>query len=127
MKMSENEISYQIRGAIFEVYNNLGPGLLESIYEAALKKELEKKGLKVERQKPIPVFYKGDDLGMGFRLVLLVEDKVIVELKSVESLHKVFFKTLLSYLRVTDLRLGLLMNFNVDKIDQGIHRVVNNL
>lgn len=125
--MTENDISYEVRGAIFEVYNNLGPGLLESIYEAALKKELEKKGLQVQRQKPISVLYKGDELGMGFRLDLLVEDKVIVELKSVESLHKVFFKTLLSYLRVTDLKLGLLVNFNVDKIETGIHRVVNNL
>jgi GxxExxY protein len=125
--MKENEVSYLIRGAIFEVYHNLGPGLLESIYEAALKKELESKGLKVERQKPIPVYYKGDELGMGLRLDLIVENKVIIEIKSVENLHPVFFKTLLSYLKLTDKKLGLLVNFNVNRIEDGIHRMVNNL
>jgi GxxExxY protein len=125
--MHENEISYQVRGAIFEVYKVFGPGLLESIYEAALTKELENRGLKVIRQNPISVSYKGDDLGLGFRLDLLVEGKVIVELKSVENLNKVFFKILLSYLRLTEVKLGLLVNFNVDRIEKGIYRVVNNL
>lgn len=125
--MHENEISFKIRGAIFEVYNAFGPGLLESIYEAALVKELKSRGINVVRQKPIPVFYKGEELGMGFRSDLLVEDKVIVEIKSVEQLHKVFFKILLSYLRLSDIKLGILVNFNVDKIEDGMHRMVNNL
>ncbi|MCB0651605.1 MAG: GxxExxY protein [Saprospiraceae bacterium] len=125
--MHENEISFGIRGAIFEVYNALGPGLLESIYEAALVKELKSRGINVVRQKPIPVFYKGEELGMGFRSDLFVEDKVIVEIKSVEQLHKVFFKILLSYLRLSDIKLGILVNFNVDKIEDGMHRMVNNL
>ena len=125
--MHENEISFGIRGAIFEVYNALGPGLLESIYEAALVKELKNRGINVVRQKPIPVFYKGEELGMGFRSDLFVEDKVIVEIKSVEQLHKVFFKILLSYLRLSDIKLGILVNFNVDKIEDGMHRMVNNL
>lgn len=124
--MHENEISFKIRGAIFEVYNAFGPGLLESIYEAALVKELKSRGINVVRQKPIPVFYKGEELGMGFRSDLLVEDKVIVEIKSVEQLHKVFFKILLSYLRLSDIKLGILVNFNVDKIEDGMHRMVNN-
>ena len=125
--MHENEISFGIRGAIFEVYNALGPGLLESIYEAALVKELKSRGINVVRQKPIPVFYKCEELGMGFRSDLFVEDKVIVEIKSVEQLHKVFFKILLSYLRLSDIKLGILVNFNVDKIEDGMHRMVNNL
>ncbi len=90
--MTENLISYQIRGAIYEVYKALGPGLLESVYEEALCYELEQKGLKVERQKQVPIIYKGIHLKTDLRLDLLVEDKVIVELKSVSGMREIFFK-----------------------------------
>ena len=92
--MTDNELTYQIRGAIFEVYNTLGPGLLESIYEEALCYELAQKGLKVERQKPVPIIYKDKELKADLRLDILVEDQIIVELKSVEEMRPVFFKQL---------------------------------
>lgn len=95
--MTENQISYQIRGAIYDVYKVLGPGLLESVYEEALCYELEQRGLKVERQKQVPVVYKGIVLKSDLRLDLLVEDKVIVELKSVSEMKDVFFKQTLTY------------------------------
>ena len=125
--MHENDLSYKIRKAIFEVYNELGPGLLESVYEAALAMELRSYGLKVEQQKPISATFKGNDLGRGFRADLIVEDKVIIELKSVESLAKVFFKTVLTYLKFSEKKLAILVNFNVDKIEKHIHRVVRDL
>ena len=126
--MTENEISYQIRGAAFEVLNKMGPGLLESIYEAALMIEIKKKGMQVSKQVPMPVVYDEIDLGLGFRLDLLVENKVIVEIKSVESLHEVHFKQLLTYLKLTEKKLGLLINFNSVKLEdkKSIFRVVNN-
>ena len=123
--MTENEITYEIRGAIYDVYKALGPGLLESVYEEALVFELEQRGLKVERQKQVPVIYKGNLLKSELRLDLLVEDKVIVELKSVEEMKKVFSKQLLTYLRLMCKRVGLLVNFNTDNILQSIHRVIN--
>lgn len=123
--MTENEITYEIRGAIYDVYKALGPGLLESVYEEALVFELEQRGLKVERQKQVPVIYKGNLLKSELRLDLLVEDKVIVELKSVEEMKKVFSKQLLTYLRLMDKKVGLLVNFNTDNILQSIHRVIN--
>jgi GxxExxY protein len=125
--MTENDISYKIRGAIFNVYNKLGPGLLESIYSKALTYELEKEGLKVKREVPVPVIYDNIDLNLGFRLDLLVENKVIVEIKSVEKLAKVHHKQVLTYLKITDLCLAILVNFNVDEITSGIHRKVNHL
>ena len=113
--------------AIFEVHNEFGPGLLESVYEASLKLELENLGLKVEKQLPIPVSYKGTDLGIGFRLDLLVEKQIIIEIKSVEFLHNVHKKQLLTYLKLCNKRLGFLINFNdkslVDKIS--LIRVIN--
>ena len=123
--MTVNDISYQIRGAIYDVYKNLGPGLLESVYEEALSFELEQRGLKVERQKMVPITYKGHSLKTELRLDLLVEDEVIVELKSVEEMKKVFYKQLLTYLRLLNLHVGILVNFNTDNILEDIYRVVN--
>ena len=125
--MTENDISYKIRGAIFKVYNNLGPGLLESVYSKALTYELEKEGLKVKKELPVPVVYDDIELDVGFRLDLLVENKVIVEIKSVEKLAKVHHKQVLTYLKITDLSLAILVNFNVDEITSGIFRKVNHL
>jgi len=109
--MTENELTYQIRGAIWDVYNDLGPGLLESVYEEALCYELEQRGLKVERQKPVPIMYKGNVLKTDLRLDLMVEDKIIIELKSVEELKPVFYKQTKTYLKLMNKRIGLLVNF----------------
>lgn len=122
--MIEEELTYKIRGAIFTVYKELGPGLLENIYEAALVYELEKRGLKVEQQKQIQVYYDGKVLPVDYRTDLLVEDKVILELKSVSELKDVHFKQLLTYLRITKKRVGLLVNFNTEDIVKSIHRIV---
>ena len=123
--MTNNEITYEIRGAIYEVYKELGPGLLESVYEEALCFELAQRGLKVERQVQVPIQYKGNVLKTELRLDLLVDQKVIVELKSVEEMKKVFAKQLLTYLRLMDLKIGLLVNFNTDNILTSIIRVAN--
>ena len=123
--MDINDITYQIRGAIFDVYNELGPGLLESVYEEALFMELKQRGLNVERQKNVPLFYKGVLLNTDLRLDLLVEYQVIVELKSVEEVKKLFTKQLLTYLRLLDKRVGLLVNFNTDNILDSIIRIAN--
>ncbi|HLP11820.1 MAG TPA: GxxExxY protein [Flavobacteriales bacterium] len=125
--MTENEISYILRGAIFRVYNNLGPGLLESVYVAALKHELHKNGLKTKTQVPVPVIYDNIKLELGFRLDVIVNDMVILEIKSVESLLPVHKKQLLTYLRLTNKKLGLLVNFNTEDMARGITRIVNNL
>ena len=124
--MTENEITYQIRGAIFEVYKKLGPGLLESVYEEAMVYELQKRGLSVERQKDVPICYDGHLLKTPLRIDLLVEGKVIVELKSVQDMREVFWKQTLTYLKLLNLKVGILVNFNVDDIlDDAIHRIVN--
>ena len=123
--MTVNEITFEIRGAIYDVYKELGPGLLESVYEEALCFELEQRGLKVERQLQVPIIYKGNVLKTELRLDVLVEDKVIVELKSVEEMKKVFAKQLLTYLRQMDKKIGLLVNFNTDNILTAITRVAN--
>lgn len=123
--MTPNEITYEIRGAIYDVYKELGPGLLESVYEEALCFELEQRGLSIERQKQVPVIYKGSRLKTDLRLDILVEDKVIIELKSVEEMKKVFSKQLLTYLRLMDKRIGILVNFNTDNILTSITRIVN--
>lgn len=123
--MTENDITYEIRGAIYDVYKALGPGLLESVYEEALVFELEQRGLKVERQKQVPIVYKGNVLKSELRLDLLVEDKVIVELKSVEEMKKVFSKQLLTYLRLLGKKLGILVNFNTENILKSIYRIIN--
>lgn len=126
--MTENQISYQIRGAIYDVYKNLGPGLLESVYEEALTYELKKRGLKVERQLEVPIKYDGQLLKTVLRLDMLVEDKVIIELKSVKDMQEVFFKQTRTYLRLMGLKLGILVNFNTnDILEDSIYRVVNGL
>ncbi len=125
--MTENEITYKIRGAIFEIYNALGPGLLESAYETALYFELKKQGLKVEQQVGLPFQYKEVTLDVGYRIDLIVEDKVIVEIKSVADLTTLHFKQLTTYLKLTNLKLGLLVNFNAENIRDGIARVANGL
>lgn len=123
--MTTNDITYEVRGAIYDVYKELGPGLLESVYEEALVFEIEKRGLKVERQVQVPITYKGNVLKSELRLDLLVEDKVIVELKSVEEMKKVFSKQLLTYLRLMGKKVGLLVNFNTDDILNSISRIAN--
>ena len=126
--MTDNQITYQIRGAIYDVYKALGPGLLESVYEEAMVYELQKKGLKVERQLEVPIHYDGHILKTPLRLDLLVEDRVVVELKSVKELQDVFFKQTRTYLRLLDLKVGILVNFNTDDIlEDSIYRVVNGL
>lgn len=125
--MTENDISYITRGCVFDVYNELGPGLLESVYESALAYELREKGLHIKTQVALPVVYKETQLELGFRIDILVEDKVIIELKSIETILDVHHKQVLTYLKLTNLKLGLLINFNSDDISKSIHRKVNNL
>ena len=125
--MNENELSREIVDAAFKVHTTLGPGLLESVYETVLAHELGSRGLKIVRQKAIPVVYDTVKLDLGFRADLIVNEKVIVEVKSVDAIVPVHAKQVRTYLRLTDLRLGLLINFNVDLIKDGIRRVVNNL
>ena len=123
--MTENEITFLIRKAIFEVYNTLGPGLLEGVYENALALELENLGLAIKLQFPISINYKGTDLGLGFRADILVEDKIIVEIKSVVELAPVHHKQLLNYLKLTNLHLGILVNFNSNSLNSDIVRIIN--
>ena len=125
--MTENQIATIIVDCAFKVHKTLGPGLLENVYQTALKYELEKRGLMVYMERPIPVYYEEVKLEVGFRADLIVNNKVIVECKSVEALSPVFAKILLTYLRLTDIHLGLLINFNVVLIKDGIRRVVNEL
>lgn len=126
--MTDNDITYQIRGAIYNVYKALGPGLLESVYEEAMIYELEKRGLKVERQKEVPIHYDGHLLKTQLRLDLLVEGRVVVELKSVKEMQDVFWKQTRTYLKLLNLKVGILVNFNTDDIlDDSIFRVVNGL
>lgn len=121
-----NEITEVIIGKAIEVHKELGPGLLESAYDSCLVYELQEAELKVETQKPLPLIYKGMKIDSGYRLDLLVEDSVIVELKSVETLLPIHRAQLLSYLKLSGLSLGLLINFNVEALRHGIQRVVNN-
>ena len=123
--MTDNELTYEIRGAVFDVYNELGPGLLESVYEEALAFELQERGLEVVRQMEVPIIYKGNELKTALRLDLMVNNQVIVELKSVEEMKPVFAKQLLTYLKLLDKRVGLLVNFNTSNIREGIKRIVN--
>jgi len=125
--MKENDISFTIRGAIFKVYRELGPGLLEYVYEAALLYQLKKDGLEAKSQVPIPVIYDEQELNIGFRIDILVENKVIIEIKSVEELSRVHHKQILTYLKLTKLKLGILVNFNTDTILNSIFRKVNDL
>ena len=123
--MDMNEVTYSIRGAAFDVHNALGPGLLESVYERAMEYELIRRGHNVKSQLGVPVVYNGVNLDIGFRLDLLVDDLVIVELKSVEAVHPVHYKQLLTYLRLTNKKLGLLINFNAVTLKNSITRIIN--
>jgi len=125
--MTENEIATQIVDAAFKIHTTLGPGLLESVYEAVMTEELSRRGLQVIRQQAIPVVYESVRLDIGFRADLIVESKVIVEIKSIEQIAPVHKKQVLTYLRLANIRLGLLINFNVNLIREGISRVVNGL
>ena len=125
--MTENQIATLILDAALKIHRTLGPGLLESVYEATLDFELRKRGLRVTRQVGLPVHYEEVRLDLGFRVDLIVGDKVIIEIKSVEALAPVHKKQLLTYLRLMNLRLGLLLNFNVELMRNGIQRVVNGL
>ena len=125
--MTENEVARQIVDAAFRVHTSLGPGLLESVYEVVLAYELEKRGLRTLRQQAVPIVYQGTQIEVGFRADLIVEDKVMVEIKSVAAVAPVHKKQLLTHLRLADKRLGLLINFNVALIKDGITRIVNGL
>ncbi|WP_265162977.1 GxxExxY protein [Salinimicrobium tongyeongense] len=123
----ENEIAATILNQAFKIHTELGPGLLESVYEKCLQYELMQAGYDAKVQVPVPMNYKSISFEAGFRIDVLVENKVLVEVKSVESLAPVHFAQTLTYLRMKDLKLGLLINFNTKRLKDGIHRVVNNL
>lgn len=125
--MTENEISEKIIGCAIQVHRELGPGLLESSYEECLYYELIQSGLLVEKQKPLPLVYKEVKLDCGYRVDLLIEKKVIVEIKSVEALNDIHLAQVLTYLKLSKCKLGLLMNFNVVLLKDGLKRVVNKL
>lgn len=125
--MEENNISFKIRGCIFKVYNSLGPGLLESVYEAALLYELNEINLSSATQVPIPVIYNEIKLDLGFRADIIVEKKVLIEIKSVENIAEVHHKQVLTYLKLTGIKLGILVNFNSENISNSIYRKVNGL
>jgi GxxExxY protein len=125
--MTENEIAREIVDAAYKIHTSLGPGLLESVYEALMAEEITRRGLHNVRQQAIPVVYENVHLEVGFRADLIVEGKVIIEIKSVERIAPVHKKQLLTYLRLTDKRLGILINFDVELIKDGITRVVNRL
>jgi GxxExxY protein len=125
--MTENEISKIVFDLCIKIHRKYGPGLFESVYEEIFCYELTKLNIRFVRQHPIAVIHEEITLEIGFRADIIIENKVILELKSVESLAKVHYKQLLTYLKLTDLKLGMLINFNVDLIKDGIHRIVNNL
>ena len=120
-----NSLSSQVIGAAIKVHSALGPGILESAYEACLLYELELRDIKVESQVSLPVNYYGHEIDAGYRIDLLVENSLIVELKAVETIKNIHKTQLLSYLKLSDARLGLLINFNVTLLKEGIHRIVN--
>ena len=125
--MTENELSRIVFDCALKVHKGLGPGLLESSYEACLFYELKKLGLNVVKQKSLPLVYEEVKLDIGYRIDIIVEDKLILEIKSVDALNYIHFAQLLTYLKLTNCKLGLLMNFNVVLIKDGIKRIVNNL
>lgn len=125
--MNENELSYKIIGAALKVHSALGPGLLESVYETVLAHELKKLGFDVQSQVAIPFVFEDFKFDCGFRIDILVNNKVIIELKSVEDLSDVHHKQLLTYLKLSNKRLGLLINFNVSHLKNSIIRIANNL
>ena len=122
-----NKLSGIILDASIEVHRNLGPGLLESVYEHCLMKELHNRGIKAERQVPLPVFYKDEKLDVGFRADILVEDAIIIELKSVREVEEIHRAQIITYLKITGNKLGLLINFNVRRLIDGYERFVNGI
>jgi GxxExxY protein len=125
--MTENEISYKIIGAAIEIHKNIGPGLLESAYENALAFDLREMGFDVKQQVPMPFIYKDIQLEVGYRIDLTVNNKVLIEIKSVENMAPVHSAQTLTYLKLSGMKLGLLINFNTNVLKEGIHRIVNNL
>ena len=125
--MTENELSNIVIGEAIKVHSQLGPGLLESVYHECLFYKLLKTGMIIERQKPIPLIFEEVRLECGFRCDILVENKLIIEIKAVEALNDIHLAQVLTYLKLTNVKLGLLMNFNVLKLKDGIKRIVNNL
>ena len=125
--MDENEIARMVLDICFEIHKELGPGLLESVYEEILCFELAERGILFERQKPMPVMWKSKKMDVGFRADVIVDRRVLVEIKSVESIAKVHPKITLTYIRITNIKLGLLINFGVPVLKEGITRLVNNL
>lgn len=125
--MTENEISKVVVDVCFKIHSKYGPGLYESVYEEIFCYELGKTDLSFKRQHPVPLIHEEIKMEIGFRADVIVENKVIVELKSVEALADIHYKQVLTYLKLTNLKLGLLINFNVPLIKNGIHRVVNHL
>jgi len=123
--MIENEITEKIIGCAIKVHKNLGPGLLESAYQECLFYELKKAGLKVEKEKPLPLIYEEVKLNCGYRMDLLVENKISVEIKSVESLNDIHLAQVLTYLKLNNTKIGLLINFNVLQLIKGVKRVIN--
>lgn len=124
--MTDDDLTYIIRGCIFNVYNKLGPGLFESVYEAALCYELDKAGLKYKRQQELPVYYDDIILDVAFRIDIFVEDSIVIEIKSVEEFSKVHYKLIITYLKLLNVSIGILVNFNTDSIKENIKRIVNN-
>ena len=127
MNITENEISKIVFDSVLKVHKSLGPGLLESAYEECLFYELKKTGLKVEKQKPLPLVYENVKLEIGYRVDIIIENKVIIEIKSVEALNDVHLAQVLTYLKLSGCKLGMLINFNVTLIKNGIRRIVNKL
>lgn len=122
--MTENDLTYRIRGSIFKVYKQLGPGLLESVYEEALVYQLSKDGMQVARQTSIPIYYDGIKLSTNLRLDIIVEDSVIIEIKSVKEIEAVHHKQLLTYMKLARRNLGFLVNFNTDDINRSTYRKI---
>ena len=120
-----NDLTGAIIGAAIEVHRNLGPGLLESAYESCLMWELRQKNLKVEPQVPVPIRYKGLQLDAGYRIDLLVQEKIIVELKAIDKIQPIHTAQVLTYLKMTELKMALILNFNVELMRSGIKRIVN--
>ena len=125
--MTEDEISKIVFDCALKVYKSLGPGLLESAYEECLFYELNKTGLEVKKQKPLPLIYEDVKLEIGYRVDLIIENKVIIEIKAVEAFNDIHLAQILTYLKLSECKLGMLINFNVTLIKDGIRRVVNNL
>ncbi len=123
--MTENQIATIVVNASYKVHKSLGPGLLESAYEECLYYELKKQGLQVEKQKPLPLVYESVKMDIGYRVDLMVENKFIIEIKSVESINDVHLAQILTYLKLSDCKLGMLINFNVSLVKNGIKRIIN--